>query len=190
MKNKDLAEHLKTLLSERRYHHTMEVVRTAQKMADLYGIDRGKAEAAALLHDIARDFSGREILQMCQKYNIAVDEIEKSLPDLLHGKVGAYLAKNRYGIEDGEVLDAIRFHTTGRKNMSVLEKVVFLADMIEPARDFPGVAGLRELAWQNLDRAVMAGLDSTIRYVLQKGFPVHPNSIEARNALLGSAGNP
>ncbi len=163
------------------------MVETAVKLAELYGADREKAETAALLHDIAREFGSDRIRQLCQQYGIAADEVEKAVPDLLHGKLAAYIAAESYGVRDGEILDAIRFHTTGRRKMTVLDKIIFIADMIEPGRDFPGVQQLRELAWQDLDRAVVAGLDNTLRYVLDRGRLIHPDSIEARNELLGGA---
>ncbi len=184
MDNKEIAEHLKTIMSKDRYVHTIGVAQTAVKMADIYGADGKKAETAALLHDIARDFSSERILEMCRKHQIALDEIEKAVPDLLHGKVGACLAEEQYDIKDREILDAIRFHTTGRKKMSVLEKIIFIADKIEPTRDFSGVGQLRELAARDLDAAVVAGFDSTIRYVLEQGLLLHPNGIDARNDFL------
>lgn len=185
MNNKELAAHIKTQMSDMRFRHTMGVAETAKKLAGLSGVQPGKAETAALLHDIARDFSEDHIWQMCQIYNINTDEVEKKLPDLLHGKIGAWMARDSYGIEDHEILDAVRFHTTGRKNMSVLEKIIFVADMIEPERSFPGVDKLRELASQNLNGAVIAGIDSTLCYVIKQGLLIHPDSIEARNSLLG-----
>lgn len=185
MLNNDIANHLKTSMSGKRYQHTLGVAGTAKKLAEIHGADRDKAETAALLHDAARDFNHEYILQMCQKYNITADEVEKAVPNLLHAKIGAYMAGDIYGIKDSEVLDAIRFHTTGRKNMSILEKIIFIADMIEPGRDFPGVEDLRELAFKNLDKAVITGLDSTLRYVIERGLLIHTDSIEARNHLLG-----
>lgn len=187
MNNKEIAEQIKSSMSSGRYQHTMGVVETAVKLAELYGAEREKARIAALLHDIAREFGSDRIRQLCQQSGIAADEVEKAVPDLLHGKLAAHIAAKNYGVRDGEILDAIRFHTTGRRKMTVLDKIIFIADMIEPGRDFPGVQSLRELAWQDLDRAVVAGLDNTIRYVLDRGLLIHPNSIEARNELLDGA---
>ena len=185
MDNKNLAASIKQVLHPKRYKHTVGTAETAVKLAGLYGSDALKAETAALLHDIAREFSGKRILELCRENSIDIDDIEKVGPDLLHGKLAAGLARQRYGGKDSEILNAIRFHTTGRGKMSILDKIIFIADMIEPGRDFPGVTELREMAFKDLDRAVLAGLDSTIRYVLDRGLLIHPNSIEARNSLLG-----
>lgn len=184
MENKDITGDIKNGMSPERYRHTKGVVVTALKLAEICGVDTCKAETAALLHDIARDFSGVRILKLCRDFGITPDEIEKAAPDLLHGKLAACIASERYGVKDDEVLDAIRFHTTGRKNMSTLDKIIFIADMIEPGREFPGVEELRVLAFKDLDGAVLAGLDSTIKYVLERGLIIHPSSTEARNSLL------
>ncbi len=184
MEHNEIAKRVEASLTGARYQHTVGVAETAVRLAAIYGADAGKAEIAALLHDIARDCSNACILQMCKKYSIEPDKIELAAPELLHGRVGACIARDDYGITDSEILDAITYHTTGRRGMTVLEKVVFIADMVEPGRDFPGVRELRDLAFTDLDRAVAAGIDSTIMYVERRGLVVHPASIEARNSLL------
>lgn len=181
---KGISHQVKGMISERRYVHTVNVAKTSVKLAVLYGEDPAKAETAALLHDIARDIQCEQVFASCRKYGIIADEVEKAVPELLHGKIGALIAREKFGVTDAEVLDAIRFHTTGRRGMSTLEKIVFIADMIEPERDYPGVGDLRELAVIDLNRSVVAGLNSTIRYVLERNLLIHPSSIEARNSLL------
>lgn len=175
---------VKSLLSEKRFKHTLGVVDTAVKLALLYGVNEEQARVAAILHDAAKGFAGPVLLDKCLEFGIEADEVEQAAPDLLHGKLAACYATEKFGIRDQEVLQAVRYHTTGYKNMSALDKIIFIADMIEPGRDFPGVAKLRELAFFNLEEAVRAGLESTIRHVLDQGMIIHPASVEARNSLL------
>ena len=175
---------VKGSISEKRFKHTEGVVETALKLAQVYGVNEEQARVAAVLHDAARGLPGPVLLERCREFCIEIDEVEEAVPDLLHGKLAAGLAEQKFGIKDREILQAVKYHTTGYKNMSALDKIIFIADMIEPGRDFPGVTDLRELSFSNLDEAVRAGLESTIRHVLDKGLVIHPASIEARNSLL------
>ncbi len=184
MLKEQIEGYIKRSLTDLRYRHTLGVAQTAVTLAGVYGVDGAKAEVAALLHDIARDFDDALLLEMCHKYGIAPDEPEIAVPALLHGRVGAEIAAERFHISDSEILDPVRYHTTGRKNMTLPDKILFIADMIEPGRDFPGIAELREAAFKDLDRAVLEGLNSTIIYVIQRGMAIHPASIEARNDLI------
>ncbi len=182
--NQQMKEQIKNTLSPKRYTHTIGVVETAVKLSQIYGGDRVVVETSALLHDIAKEVDNSSMLNLCQKYNIIPDEIERHAPGLLHGKIGASIAEEAYGIENSIVLDAIRFHTTGRKEMSLVEKIVFIADMIEPGREFRGVDSLRETAFNNLNKSILEGLNTTIRFVLERNGVIHPLSIEARNYLI------
>jgi len=184
MKNEELQEILKNRVSRERYLHTLGVKDTAIKLAELWEADKTKAETAALLHDIARDYDIKEIANACKKYGIEKDETEMAVPELLHGAIGENIAQYEFGINDREILDAIRYHTTGRKNMSILDKIIFIADMIEPGRNFPGVDNLRVTAFKDMNKAVLEGLNSTIRFVLNNGLVIHPRTIEARNNLI------
>ncbi|WP_418790718.1 bis(5'-nucleosyl)-tetraphosphatase (symmetrical) YqeK [Phosphitispora sp. TUW77] len=181
---KDIESYIRRSLTDLRYRHTLGVAQTSVKLAGIYGVDNAKAEIAALIHDIARDFSNELLLEMCLKYSIEPDETEKAVPALLHGRVGAKIAAEKFNITDGEILDPVKYHTTGRKNMTIPDKILFLADMIEPGRDFPGVTELRELAFQDLDRALLKGLNSAIKYVIEKDLTIHMASIDARNDLI------
>lgn len=184
MDYQDIFVWVKGLLSTKRFKHTLGVIETAVKLAAAYGVNQEQARAAALLHDVARDLRGAELMERCREFGIEADEVEQAAPDLLHGKLAACLAEQKFGLIDQEILQAIRFHTTGYKNMSTLDKIIFIADMIEPGRAYPGVDQLRESAFINLNEAVRAGLESTIRLVLKNGQVIHPASIEARNSLL------
>lgn len=186
MKNKILTIEIKKTLSPHRFNHTVGVAQSAIQLASLYGVDTEKAETSALLHDIARELDSDRMIRLCKQYGIDVDDIELQVPGLLHGKVGALIAEKQYDITDPEIIDAVKYHTTGRKNMTSMDKVIFIADMIEPGRQFPGIDMLREKALKDLNQSVIAGLNSTIRFVLEKGMLIHPKSIEARNYLLMS----
>lgn len=184
MENKLLVERLKSVLEDHRYRHSLGVAETAAQLAEKFGEDIERAVTAGLLHDILRDEDDNAIMMICKNYGIEPDQVEKAAPNLLHGKAGAEKCREFWGVTDEVVLNAIRCHTTGRREMTVLDKILFMADMIEPGRSCPGVEYLRQLAFSDLDQAVIAGLDSTIRYVLARGLLIHPSSIEARNCLL------
>jgi predicted HD superfamily hydrolase involved in NAD metabolism len=175
---------LKASLSHKRFEHSLGVMDTAVKLAEKYDEEAGKAAVAGLLHDCARNVKGDDLFRLCERFGITVDMITKAQPELLHGSVGACIAEEEYGITDEAVLSAIRFHTMGRKNMSILEKIIFVADYIEPDRSFPGVAEVREAAFRCLDTALLMSLDSTVKHVISKGILIHPDAIDARNYLV------
>lgn len=163
-----LQKKIKDKLPEKRYNHTVGVRYTAQSLAMRYGEDLERAAYAGILHDCAKYCSGEKMLEKCQKHGIAITEVENKNPQLLHAKLGVYYARHRYGVDDEEVLSAIRWHTTGKAAMTLLEKIVFLADYIEPNRKLiPGLRQIRELAFCDLDAAICKTLENTISY-LQK----------------------
>jgi len=175
---------LKEKLSLHRYHHSLRVQETAEKLAKIYNVSIEKASIAGLVHDCAKDLSDDELLKYAIEFGILIDDIFYYQRQLLHGIVSMELAKMEFKIEDEEILNAIRFHTTGRENMSTLEKIVFIADYIEPGRTFKEVEQLRKEAFSNLDLACLMAMDNTIRYVLSKGDLLHPLTVEARNFIL------
>lgn len=171
---------LQSALSIERYIHTMGVVKTALKMADTYKADRYKVQAAALLHDCAKDYPPDMKRRFCKEFHVKVDEIMLSCIDLTHAFLGAEVARREYGVEDEEILDGIRYHTTGRKNMGIIEKIVFIADYIEPNRKaFDTLEEARKLAFEDIDKAMAFILKSTIDYVNERNRPLHPLSVEA-----------
>ncbi|MDD5603435.1 MAG: bis(5'-nucleosyl)-tetraphosphatase (symmetrical) YqeK, partial [Eubacteriales bacterium] len=135
-------------------------------------------------HDCARDMELGEMITLCDSSGIRVDALRKTMPALLHGPAGAAAAESEYGIEDREILDAIYYHTTGRPGMSLLEKIIFIADHLSPERGYDGIAELRETAVKNLDTALIEAMAGTISYVAAKGLPIHTDMVEARNCLL------
>jgi len=180
---------LRKNLSDKRYIHTLGVAETAVKLAQAHGADVGAAHVAALLHDMAKEIPAAEKLRLCERYGLKPDGIMKKQPDLVHGALGAEIARKKYGVKDKDVLNAISFHTTGRPGMSVLEKIVFLADAVEPNRPGYGeVPGLREQAFADIDTAVITSLESTMNYTAARGKAVHPLGKEALEWMLGQIG--
>ena len=171
-------------LKAKRIAHVLGTEETAVKLAEKYGADVDKARVAALLHDCTKRLTMEEQLALCEKYGIALDELEQRALKLLHAKTGAALAREVFGADD-EICNAILWHTTGRPDMTRLEKVIYLADFIEPSRSFPGVEALRRTVWQDLDQGLLMGLSMTIEEMEEMGNPVHHNTIEARDYLRG-----
>lgn len=171
-------------LKAKRIAHVLGTEETAVKLAEKYGADVDKARVAALLHDCTKRLTMEEQLALCEKYGIALDELEQRTLKLLHAKTGAALAREVFGADD-EICNAILWHTTGKPDMTRLEKVIYLADFIEPNRSFPGVEALRRTVWQDLDQGLLMGLSMTIEEMEEMGNPVHHNTIEARDYLRG-----
>lgn len=177
-----MREKLQSALSVKRYIHTMGVAEEAVKLAEIYGTqkDQQKAKVAGLLHDCAKDYPEEMRLRFCREYKVPLDEIMQKQTDLIHPFLGAEVAKREYLVDDEEILDAIRYHTTGRANMSLLEKIIFIADYIEPNREkFEGLEEARRLAYLDLDMAMRYILEETIAYVDRRGRLLHPLSREA-----------
>ena len=169
-------------LKAKRCGHVLGTAATAVKLAEQYGADVHKAEVAGLLHDCTKKLSMDEQLVLCKQYGIALDELERKALKLLHAKTGAALARDVFGV-DNDIYNAILWHTTGKPGMTVLEKVIYLADYIEPTRDFPGVDALREAVWADLDRGLLMGLEMTIEEMNEMGNPIHGNTIAARDDI-------
>ncbi len=161
-----IAKKLRKEIDADRYHHTLGVMYTAASLAMCHGEDIEKAQLAGLLHDCAKCIPNDKKLRMCEKYGIEVTAIELAAPYLLHAKLGADLARRRYDVEEEDVLSAIRYHTTGRAEMTLLEKIVFIADYIEPGRwKASNLPQIRELAFHDLDAAVYHTLSDTLHYL-------------------------
>ena len=179
-----ILKYIKENLKEDRYKHTLGVVETSKALAKANNIEENRAEIAALIHDCAKNMPIDTLFRILEENSQGIDEIEKKAPQLLHGKVGAIIGKNIMHIEDEEILSAVKYHTTGKKDMTILEKIIYIADYIEPNRSFSGVEELRKLTFENLDKGVVVGIDNTIKYILKQGGLIHPNTIEARNYLI------
>ncbi|ELC8442017.1 bis(5'-nucleosyl)-tetraphosphatase (symmetrical) YqeK [Clostridium perfringens] len=180
----EINNYIKETLKGSRYSHTLGVVETAKELAKINGESVQNAELAALIHDVAKYVPVEEQIKILEDKGYELDEITINSPQVLHGFVGAIIAKEKFGIEDEEILDAVKYHTLAKKNMSNLEKIIYIADYIEPGRDFPGVQELREITRENLDEGVLKGLENTILFVIKQGNLIHPLTIEARNFLV------
>ena len=173
---------LKKYVDEMRYIHTQGVMYTAAALAMCYGIDLERTQVAGLLHDCAKCIPNAKKLKLCQEHNIPVSDIEKKSPYLLHSRLGAYIAKEKYGVEDQEILDAIACHTTGKPGMTMLEKIIFISDYIEPNRTkAPNLDRIRELAFTDIDFAVYNTLRHTLLYLQQEKACLDNQTVVAYN---------
>lgn len=185
MKYEEIFAVLEKEISPARFAHIKGVVKAAVMLAERYNGNAKKAAMAALLHDCCKEYPYTQLKQTLveAKDSLATDEFLEYRP-LLHGPAGAIIAKKKFGVKDAKILEAIRVHTTGKVGMNKLDKIIFLADYIEETRNFPGVDVLREKALQNLNEAVLAGYDSTIRVLLEQGRPIYEGTISGRNDIL------
>lgn len=172
-----------SFLKPKRMPHVLGTEHEAAVLARRYGADVTSARIAALLHDCTKKLSMEEQLALCEQYGIALDELERKNLKLLHAKTGAAIARDLFGVSD-EIYWAIYWHTTGKADMTKLEKVIYLADYIEPSREFPGVEKLRRAVHADLEHGLLMALEDSIEEMRQRGNPVHPNTVEARDYLL------
>lgn len=184
-----LRDSMKGVLKHPRYLHSVGVEEVACDLAIINGYDAEKASIAGILHDCAKNLTDSELLQCCERYQLPVTEIEARCPFLLHGKVGAVFAEKIYGIEDPEIISSIVYHTTGRPNMSLLEKIIFTADYIEPYRKpLPRIDEIRAVAYSKLDLAVLMILDNTLHYLEQSEADIDTMTVDTyeyyRSVLL------
>ncbi|AQR77487.1 bis(5'-nucleosyl)-tetraphosphatase (symmetrical) YqeK [Paenibacillus larvae] len=183
MNRTEIIEAVKEQMPERRWKHTLGVRDTAVILAGRFGEDKDKADLAAILHDVCKYWTIQDQEAIIRENNLPQDLLHYD-KQLLHSHAGAYVAEIRFGIKDEDILNAIRFHTSGREQMSKLEKIICLADYMEPGRDFPGVDKIRKLAETSLEEALIAGFDSTISFLIQQGKKIYPLTVLTRNSLL------
>lgn len=163
---KKIRKAMEKTLDSKRFEHTLGVAYTAATLAMRYDCDIQKAKTAGMLHDCAKCMSNEKRLSICKKHNISVNDIERRNPFLLHAKVGSYIAMEKYNIHDSDIINAILNHTTGRPDMSLLEKIVYIADYIEPGRkQAPNLSVIRKLAFTDLDAALFKILEDTLVYL-------------------------
>lgn len=179
---KEIETDLSNKLSKKRFIHTLGVVNSAMYLAKKYGANIEDAHLAALLHDCAKEIPLLEMRDLVADLPCDQDMLHSGA--LLHGLAGMVLANTQYGVTNPDILEAIRVHTTGKENMSKLDKIIFLADYIEPNRKFPGVNDIRLAAEQSLDAGVLCGFDMTIRHLIDSGDLIYPLTILSRNDLL------
>ena len=181
---KEMLHYLQINLSESRLYHSLSVSETAVTLATKYGENIESARIAGLVHDCAKNMKDAELIKVASEHGTQIDEIYINNPSILHGLVGSIIASEVMEIRDEDILRSIHYHTTGRKNMSTLEKIIYIADYIEPLRKFNGVDELRTLSFVNLDTALLKSLEDTIKYVISRSELLHLDTIDARNYIL------
>jgi predicted HD superfamily hydrolase involved in NAD metabolism len=174
----DAEDYARERLSGKRYAHTSRVADVAERLARIHSLDPKRARLAALLHDTAREVGKEELLRVAEEEDLYMSDFEREWPILLHGPVAAELARRDLGVEDEEVREAVRHHTTGGQGMGSLALALFVADKIEPARTGPNVEELRDLAVEDLCEAATAALEGSISYNERRGYQTHPKSRE------------
>ena len=175
---------LKRALSQERYRHSIGVMETAKRFASVYGVDVQQAAWAGLLHDCAKDIPLETAQSLCRQGKMALeDDVLRYAPQLIHAPLGAYWAQEQYDVSDLAILHAIAVHTTGSEQMSMLDKIIFLADIVEPNRKGDFVKPLYDLALQDLDRAMLYALNNGIEFLLEKKVYIHDDTVRARNAF-------
>ncbi|MEO4052210.1 bis(5'-nucleosyl)-tetraphosphatase (symmetrical) YqeK [Solibacillus sp. CAU 1738] len=183
MERQMLLNAIKTRMPEKRYIHTLGVMETAIQLALRYDEDPKKAEVAAILHDIAKYADEDWMRQIVHENGLDLRLVEWG-SEILHGPVGAWIAETEFQINDEDMLNAIRYHTTGRAGMTKLEKIIFIADMIEPNRKFPGVDKLRTKAESDLNKAMRACIRHSIAHLVETKLAIYPTSIECYNDYM------
>lgn len=178
-----LLEKIRVAMKPARFQHVLGVEQAALVLADQYGCDPKKASLAALLHDYTKEVEDQVFLDLIAKYDLDKDLLNWD-NNIWHGVVGAYKIAEDFGLEDEEIFQAIQRHTVGAGQMTLLDKVLYVADYIEPNRDFPGVDEARRIAKESLDKAVAYETAQTISYLAKKGIPIYPQILETYNGYV------
>jgi len=187
MTKNEIIDELKQRLSKKLYTHSLATGDMAKQLAKILNSDEEKAYLAGILHDCAKNMPKKELLIYAHNHKIMIDSITLIQPSLLHGVVGANIAKLEFGIDDPEILHAIETHSTGSKEMSLLDKIIYVSDSAEPNRDYEGVDLIRNLAFNGeLDKALLEAMNIKLAYVLSKRIMIHLESIEAWNNIVGA----
>ncbi len=191
MKNiENIMTELKNRVNEKRYIHILGVIEEVDRLAEKLSVSKEKARCVAVFHDYAKGMSKQEMLDYAETNGLKFDEVEFGNKELMHGRIARYIAELDYGVDDEDILNAVEFHTTGRKNMSELEKAICLADYTEKNRDYPGVDEIRKLVDINCDLALYSAFNSTIIHLIKENKVIHTRTVEARNYLLGVLNEP
>ena len=183
-RNAEFLEEIKKRLNPDRLYHSLNVADEAKKLAKHYGADEQKAFTAGLLHDILKNTPDSELLQYFERNGIMLTETERASRKTWHAMAGADFLRRELHVTDEDILSAVRWHTTGRAGMTLLDKVLFIADFISADRDYPGVERMREKAYVSLEDAMLEGLQFTINELVENAWPVHEDSIRAYNELV------
>lgn len=177
---RELADGVRAWIGQdHRYAHSVRVARLAERLAFAHGESTVRARLAGMLHDLARLYDAKRLVRECAERGMAIDDFEREAPIVLHARLGAELAREHFGIDDAAVLGAIAKHTVGAAEMSRLDAIVYLADGLEPGRDFPERAGLEALAFRSLEDAMVAAIRSSYAYLRGRNMPVAPQTLKA-----------
>lgn len=182
--NKSWENKLIESIGEKRYYHSVRVMEIGVKLAYRYNANIEKTKIAGILHDCGKITDKTKMLKRVDDFGIILDTCMENNDELIHGLLGAEIAKVEYGIDDIEILDAICYHTTGRENMSILDKIIYIADYIEPKRNFKGVEKVRNMAFVDIDKSLILAMENTIKFLIQNNKLIHPDTIKSRNYLL------
>ncbi len=185
MTHEEMIEKVQNKMNTARFTHTMGTVKAAEELSKILGADTHKAYIAALLHDCAKQMPFEEQIEYASKYAYTLDEITIKSKPILHAPIGALVAKHEFGIDDEEILNAIRYHTTGRQNMTLLDEIVFTADLIEENRNYEHVDELRDMVKRDFNKGLVLAFDRVIGFVIAKGTLLHPDTVYARNWAVG-----
>lgn len=183
-----LKEEMKEKISEKRYLHSVGVMNMCQKLAIKYDGDVKRAKLIGLVHDMAKEMTDEQMINYVHKNNIAISKIEEFTPQILHGKIAADMCKKKY-VFDEEMCEAIAVHTTGKPQMTLLQKILFVADKIDETRTYEGVDELRKIAFKNLDKAILKNIEDTLKINLEKNKVILDESINTRNYLIMNGEN-
>jgi predicted HD superfamily hydrolase involved in NAD metabolism len=180
----EIKEKLREMLSAERYKHSLSVQKMAKELAKIHGGDETKASIAGLIHDCAKWMTPFQSLRAAKRYRIQLDEIEREQTAILHAIIGEKLTEDMFGINDPEILCAIRTHTTGNVRMSLLDKILYISDYAEPLREYEGTEKVRRLAYEDIDLAMLEATEQKIQYLLSRKSLIHPRTVAARNGVL------
>ncbi len=187
---KKIKKSMEKTLDTKRFEHTMGVAYTACSLAMCYDIDLTKAQIAGMLHDCAKCLNDEKKIEICQKHQMPIRDIEYKNPHLLHAKAGRCLAESKFHIKDTDILNAIENHTTGRPDMSVFEKIIYIADYIEPCREqAPDLAIVRKMAFRDLDQTLLKILSDTLNYLSASGKEIDPMTLQTYQSILEQTKN-
>ena len=183
VKYEELYNDVKNMLSEKRFKHSEGVVKRSLEYAEIYNVDKDTVKLCAIAHDIAKELSEEENNQYLQEYHIELDEVEKLNKGLLHAKIGAYICKNKYGFTE-DMVNAILYHTTGKENMSVLEKIIYLADATEEGRNYSDISYYVDTIKQDIDKGMYEVSKWCINNLIERNCYIHLNGIKCYNYYL------
>lgn len=171
----------KYLISTERIEHSLRVAELSIELAKLHNIEQSKAYSAGLLHDIAKDITYEKSIQISRTYNFSLTESELLNKKLLHAPIGSLIVKHELGITDDEIINAIRCHTTGRANMSLLEKIIYISDIAEPGRKYPESQEIKELSFKDINQAMLLAVKFSLKKLMESDRNIDPKSIECYN---------